>query len=144
MLLHAIRKFEKYIHSNFSDKNDRTHKTVDVQTMAWEIPGKVSQRDRPTLQSCDILVPPPGLVSTREGCGASMLLWSVATAMIFLLWMQSFVTSSSALTSSAVLCFTAAPGSKLNTWKKTTASAYRRSMKIFHKKPSCYKEKCCT
>lgn len=26
---------------------------------------------------------------------------------------------------------------------ETTASAYRRSMEIFHKKP-CYKEKCCT
>lgn len=112
--------------------------------MAWEIPGKVSQRDRLTLQPCDILVPPPGLVSTREGCGASMLLWSVATAMIFLLWMQSFVTSSSALTSSAVLCFTAAPGSKLNTWKKATASAYSRSMKMFHKKTPGYKDKCCT
>ncbi|TNN84962.1 hypothetical protein EYF80_005007 [Liparis tanakae] len=47
-----------------------------------------------------------------------MLLCSVATASSFLLWMQSLVTSSSALTSSAVLCFTAAPGSKLNTWGK--------------------------
>lgn len=63
------------------------------------------------------LVPPPGLVRTSEGCGASMLLWSVATAIIFLLWMHSLVTSSSALTSSAVLCFTAAPGSKLKTWQ---------------------------
>lgn len=44
-----------------------------------------------------------------------MLLCSVATARSFLLWMQSLVTSSSALTSSAVLCFTDAPGSKLNT-----------------------------
>lgn len=64
------------------------------------------------------LVPPPGLVRTSEGCGASMLLWSVATAIIFLLWMHSLVTSSSALTSSAVLCFTAAPGSKLKTWQR--------------------------
>lgn len=44
-----------------------------------------------------------------------MLLCSVATAISFLLWMQSFVTSSSAFTSSAVLCFTTAPGSKLKT-----------------------------
>lgn len=46
-----------------------------------------------------------------------MLLCSVATAMIFLLWMQSLVTSSSTFASSAVLCLTAALGSKLNTWK---------------------------
>ena len=38
--------------------------------------------------------------------------------MIFLLCMQSLVTAESALTSSAVLCVTAAPGSKLNTWEE--------------------------
>ena len=48
----------------------------------------------------------------------SMLLCRVATAMIFLLCMQSLVTAESALTSSAVRCVTAAPGSKLNTWEE--------------------------
>lgn len=68
-----------------------------------------------TLQDKNLLVPPLGPVSVREGCGNSILLCRVATAMSFLLWMQSFVTSSSAFTSSAVLRLTAAPGSKLNT-----------------------------
>lgn len=67
-----------------------------------------------------LLVPPPGLVSVREGGGSSMLLCSVATAISFLLWMQSLVTSSSAFTSSAVLSFTTAPGSKLKTCGKRT------------------------
>lgn len=60
------------------------------------------------------VVPPPELLRLRGGC-VSMLLCSVATARSFLLWMHSLVTSSSAFTSSAVLCLTDAPGSKLNT-----------------------------
>ena len=52
-----------------------------------------------------------------------MLLCRVATAMIFLLCMQSLVTAESALTSSAVLCVTAAPGSKLNTWEEAGENA---------------------
>lgn len=65
-----------------------------------------------------LLVPPPGLVRVRAGCGSAIVLCRVATASSFLLWIHSLVTSSSALTSSAVLCLTAAPGSKLNTWGK--------------------------
>lgn len=75
-----------------------------------------SKMQRHTHKHTYAPVAPPGLVRPNGGWGISMLLCRVATAMSFLLCMQSFVTSSSAFTSSAVLCFTAAPGSKLKTW----------------------------
>lgn len=45
----------------------------------WKMPGKAipydsARRGGVGVGGMYVLVPPPGLVSTREGCGASMLL----------------------------------------------------------------------
>lgn len=45
--------------------------------------------------------------------------------------MQSLVTSSSAFTSSAVLCFTDAPGSKLKTWNDIDDNEFTVALSIY-------------